>query len=262
MYNLTIQSAYNEHDPNVYYWTDGRSVFFKFNEIAGADLETFQFYTGPFAKDKNYCYLGNEVLEEAENDTFEGINLSFAADINIIWCASGKVDQADRKTFEVCDSGKFILSNSTEIPVRLPLQEIKLACGYAKDKDRIYYFNFRNGLSINETAVSSSFVSLNDGYFGYDAYHIFCQAREIEGVDRKSWQRYGAGIFYSRDLEKVYYLHRLIPHADVETFKIVYPENNAKRTLRLASDKYRCYWNGMEITVKEFEVLKHSQQLG
>lgn len=261
MYILATQTDFNELDQNSYYWTDGKTVFFRSNEIVGADIESFRFYTGPFAKDKARCYLGNDALEEADQESFEGINLSFARDRNFIWCASGKIDQADPKTFEVCDAGKFVLPVPSEMPGKLPIPELKFSYGYAKDKNRVYYFSVREGLSIIHNADPCSFISLNDGYFAYDKSHVFCQAREIEDADPNSWQRYGHGIFYSRGLEQVYYLHRKLQLADIETFEIVYPQNNAKRILRLAQDQYRHYWNGMEITTEEFEALNTSQQL-
>ena len=260
MYILTTQTDYDELDPNTYYWTDGKTVFFRSNEIENADIDSFRFYTGPFAKDKAHCYLGSVILEEADSESFEGMNLSFARDRNQVWCASGKLDQADRATFEVCDSGKFVLPLSSDLEKPRSPHELKLAYGYAKDKDRVYHFSIRDGLSIVHTADPSSFISLNDGYFGYDDCHVFCQASEIAGTHPKFWQRFGPGIFYSRDLEQVYYLHRKLKQVDIDTFEVVYPDNNAKRILRLAQDQYHRYWNGMEITTEEFEALRSSQQ--
>lgn len=46
--------------------------------------------------------------------------------------------------------------------------------GYSKDKHAVYYYNFGGKANIVKRAISTSVVSLNDGYFGYDENAVCC----------------------------------------------------------------------------------------
>lgn len=205
------------------------------DEMRGADLETFWFYLGGFAKDHKHCYCYNSRLAGGNGATFRALNYTFYTDGVSVWTMGGKLKDVDAETFLVCDDGAHALCRDTLVPY-----------GYGKDKNRVYYYDYDGKPNWVRKASPATFVSLNDGYFGKDDSFVFCGAATIPKAKVAHWHLIGG--LYSKDNTRVFYYNRQICDADYDTFGFV---QNCK-DLQLAKDKNRYYWNDFVISEDEF----------
>jgi hypothetical protein len=113
-----------------------------------------------------------------------------------------------------------------------------LAFGYAKDKDRVYYYGLGARTGCVRKADPASFVSLGDGYFGKDGRYVFCAFGALPKADPQSWTKI-AGL-YSQDSGRIYYMNENLRQADGASFAVVNAE------FGLAKDKQRFYRTGKE----------------
>jgi hypothetical protein len=237
---------------NYPFWTDGKGVYFLVHEIKNADLDSFIIYDVdiPWAKDKKTVYCQSSIFRNADKDTFEALNYSFVKDKLNVWTMNGKIDNVDIKTFVVCDGGKVHIKDTA---IDGKLFKIIRPMGYGKDKNNVYYYNGNDVKAykpkIVTGALPGTFVSMDDGNFGYDENSVFYRNKKLKNANSKTWGLFEAGCWYSRD-KKVYYGGDIIKEADAETFE---PIGKLKT---FAKDKNN-YYNADRIISKEhFEKLK------
>ena len=53
---FTLGNVYRDNDPTTKYWVQDGKVFFRNLPVRGADVGTFRFYLGSFAKDRVDSY--------------------------------------------------------------------------------------------------------------------------------------------------------------------------------------------------------------
>jgi hypothetical protein len=247
-----LANEYDEtEEENTRYWTDGKKVFYKSSEIKGADIESFIHFPGyvGYAKDKNTVYRDSKRFKEADKDTFEVLNFNYAKDKSNVWTLIGKIENVDAGTFEVCDSGKYSLGHHVK---NGKWYELFVSYGFGKDKNNVYYYDTLGKPKILKNAIPESFVSLDDGYFGYDENTVFCKYNKLNKANPKTWKLYKVGYFYSKD-KYIYYFNRIIKDADVETFEIIENVPSSDLVFQYAKDKNNYYNNDDIITREEFE---------
>lgn len=250
-----------EQDASTHYWTDGTAVHWKQYMLKGADPATFQHFPGSWAKDHKHCYWGNTQLKGADPVSFEALNFTYAKDKTYVWTQAGRITDADASSFVVCDGGRLPMGAYTQkIGDQLVSCDLFAPYGFAKDANKVYYYDFRGKAKVVNKADASSFVSLDDGYFGFDQTQVFCGASLLPKAQTKNWQKLHQHYYYSRSEAHIYYLNRLIPGADAETFEVVVI-GSLPAPVQLAKDKFRFYWNDALCFKEKFDELcgKHSK---
>lgn len=250
-----LAKVYNSDNEMSLYWTDGKVVYFGGEKIKNADIDSFEQFPGSWAKDKNSCYSGGRKLKDANSLTFKVLNYTYAKDKNNVWTLEGRISEADAKTFEVCDNGKksmgitFLLSENNKKEVL----ESFVPYGFGKDVNNVFYYDFQGKTKVIKKAISSSFKSLNDGYFGYDEKLVFCGKNILPKANPKTWRKLADKYYYSQDQNRVYYFNRLIKEADAESFEIVIIPSIFETPTQYARDKNYFYFNDSICSSEEFE---------
>jgi len=251
-----IATTFDEDDVYGLFWTDGKYAYFRSNKLTGADIDSFVQYPGFWAKDNRYCYLGSSKIKNVDHNTFEVLNFTYAKDKSNVWTLGGRISEVDAKTFEVCDDGKKTswLGIKKMDNGQMVRYQSYVPYGYAKDKDRVYYYDACGKNKIVIKADAKTFVSLNDGEYGYDKNFVFCGKAVIPKANPLTWKKlHGINYEYSQDGDRIYYFNRLIKDADAKTFEVVAIPIVTGFHLQLAKDKNRRYWNDLVISIDEFE---------
>lgn len=235
---LTPSRLFLRDETTLYNVRDEKILYRDAYPMSGADIETFRFYRGSFAKDRKNCYCANGRLAGGDGRMFRALNFAYATDGRFVWTMGGKAKDADPETFEVCDDGSFELAIGGRVPH-----------GFAKDAARVYYYDFDGKPVVVRKATSASFESLNDGHFARDENIIFCGAAALPKADPETWGRIGG--FYSRDRKGVFYFNRPIKGADVDSF-----EHVPARFMQFARDSKRFYRNDDVLDADEWERMR------
>lgn len=246
----------NDLLPTHRYWTDDKQVYFRHFPIKGADIESFVSFGGRWAKDKKHCYSTYTRLKEADPQTFIPLNLSFVKDAQNVWTIGGKIADADAASFVVCDAGAVSLGvhfQENEKGEEYFVEHLYNAYGYGKDKNSVFYECFQGKAKVLKKADPQTFVSLGDGYFGYDANFVFYGFSAIPKAKPKTWQKLHPKSFYSQDGNKIYYANKLIKQADIESFEIVKLSDPTAHAY-WAKDKNSAYEAEREISFSELEI--------
>lgn len=233
---ITPGDAYRQGDERAQYWLRGRTVMYGDAEIRGADAESFRFYLSGFAKDSKHCYCVGTRLRDGNGATFRALNFCYATDGRLVWALGGVVKDADVESFEVCDDGVNTLDGGPRVPY-----------GYAKDRSRVYYYDFDGTPNWVRKATPGTFQSLNDGYFAKDHQFVFCGHSALPGAKPGSWQKLES--YYSKDDRRIYYLNRHIKAADYASFEV---EPNGGGIVPFARDKNNCYFNDEIVTAEDY----------
>ena len=221
MNGYKLAESYDETSESGLFWTDGKKVYFRNYVINGADIASFLSYSGYWAHDQKNCYMGDSRLTNADRESFVGLNYAYAKDKNSVWTMGGRIKDADAESFAVCDDGKQywfpIISrlnglNGKEFITYTP-------CGFGKDKNYVYHYDGAGKANICKNAAPDTFVSMNNGYYGFDDCHVFCGRSKLNKADPKSWKIIKDGYYYSKD-KLIYYFNRIIKGADAETFEV------------------------------------------
>jgi len=219
------------------YWTNGKKVFFEYHEIYGADKDTLIQYD-TWATDKKHCYYCNERLTDADRETFIVLNYIFAKDKYNVWESGKKVKGVDAETFEVFHNKQSDI-------------------GFCKDKNHVYHF-FIAELKIVKKASPRTFVSLDDGEYGFDEKSVYIGTKMLPKANPKTWRKIREDSSYSKD-KYIYFLNHIIKKADLETFEVVVSEKELKyglsKRIECGKDKNNFYYLDKIITKKEFERL-------
>ena len=225
------------------YWIRDKTVHWRPYPIRGADVATFRFYLGDFAKDRKNCYCRNKRLTGGTPATFRALNFNFATDGHFVWALGGKVQDADAETFVVCDDGVEYQGSGSRIPN-----------GYGKDKDRVFYSDFQGQPKWVRKASPASFVSFNDTFFGKDENFVFVGYATISKARVEHWKRIGGT--YSKDDRRVFHGNTEMKEVDLDSFRVIVTESS-----NLAKDKRHCYWGSRIIDPAEFDsILKKDFQ--
>ena len=59
------------------------------------------------------------------------------------------------------------------------MERLGVPYGYAKDSKAVYYENFVGKIKVLKKADPVTFVSNDDGYFGWDAKHFYIQNKQV-----------------------------------------------------------------------------------
>lgn len=235
---------FNELEEEGVYWTNGTHVFYGANQIKGAAIDSFECFFNIWAKDDKNCFIGGTKLKNADVNTFSALNYTYAKDCESVWVLGGKIKGADVATFKVCDDGKKSLGKTSKYESFAPY-------GFGKDKHSVYYYNYAGKAKVVKKANPETFVSLNDGYFGYDDTYVYYGSSVIPKAHPKTWKKLKEDYFYSKDGTNVYYFNRLIKNVDVHTFKILETPKIGGMTTQSAKDKNTAYLNGNKISFEE-----------
>ncbi len=235
----------------IYYWTDGKRVYWMTNIIKNADIESFVIFNNRFAKDKKHCYLNSTALKNSNPEYFNALNICFAKDDKNAWTISGIIKDIDAKTFEVCDDGICKPTSAYEVEFKDKSKGVikfERSYGYAKDKNNVYYENFQGKPKIVRKANPSSFKSLNTGYFGIDDKFVFFEQYVIKKADINSWHilDVSKNQLYSKDNKFVFYGNKIIKEADAETFELYSHKTKDGYTNYYGKDKNN-YYQGLDI---------------
>lgn len=228
----------SQSDKAVYWLNDGKVVW-KRSTVKDADVESFRYYAGGWARDKNRCYRQHSPLRDADPTSFRALNFTFYTDGSSVWVLGGKIKEADASTFEVCDDGAQGLGPGVVVPY-----------SYGKDKTRVFYYDFDGKPTWVRKASPATFESLNDGHFAKDDSFVFCGSATIPKAKVKYWSKIGE--YYSKDDKRVYYFNRTVENADTASFQCL--------DRYWAKDTSRCYFQDKVIpgTSGTFRVI-HSE---
>ena len=128
---FTLGNVFRENDPTTQYWLRDGKVLFRHYPVKGADIASFRFYLGAFAKDRKHCYCTSSKLTGGNGATFRALNYTYATDGKFVWALGGRIKEADAESFVVCDDGSYDLGGGTRVPY-----------GFGKDKDRVFYYDY------------------------------------------------------------------------------------------------------------------------
>lgn len=250
-----LATEFIEYDQSTNYWTDDRKVYFRIYEMKGVDIESFEQFSGCWAKDKNHCYLTSTRLQNADPKTFEILNFTYAKDKSNVWTMGGRIPEADSETFEVCDNGKRSLGPQFKWSTNKQKiwYELLVPYGFGKDKNNVYYYDYQGKTNIVKKAIPISFQSLGDDYFGYDEKSVFCGRAIIPKANPATWKKLHEDYYYSKDQNRIYYFNRLIKDADAETFEVIIVPVATGKVYQYAKDKNFGYSNDRAISHEELE---------
>lgn len=200
--------AVGAEDPDAVYWRQGRMVLCRGIPVHFADPGSFVYFLSGFAKDARHCYCNGRRLAGADAIRFTALNFTFATDGQRVWCVGGEVKGARASHFTVLDDGRYVLERRTVVPH-----------SYARDDERVYFYNYDGKANEVRGADLGSFVSLGDGVFGTDAHHVFVDGKVQKRIDRRGWGKLGG--LYSTDGKRVYYGEFVVESADLASFRAV-----------------------------------------
>lgn len=190
--------TFDELDDKNQYWTNGKSVYHHNRQVKGADIDSFEHFFGIWAKDCKSCYSGSLKFRNADTETFIALNYTYAKDKENVWTLAGNIKEADPITFTVCDSGKHSLGKSVRnVGQNKMLHEQYVPYGFGKDRNNVYYYDFQGKSKIVRKANPTTFVSLDDGYFGYDDKYVYCGFTTIPNADPETWKKLKENYYYS-----------------------------------------------------------------
>lgn len=205
------------------------------DEVRQADPDSFRFYLNGFARDRKRCYCVGKALRDGNAAAFKALNFCYVTDGRLVWTLGGVVKDADAESFEVCDDG---VNN---------LDQMRVPYGYAKDRSRVYYYDYDGTPSWVRKATPGTLQSLNDGYFARDHQFVFCSGSPLAGAKPDTWQKVEG--YYSKDDRRIYYLNRHIKAADYATFEVVPAERDLAR---FARDQNNCYFGDEIVSAEDF----------
>jgi len=200
------------------FWTWGDAVYWHKYEIPYADANTFECFNDEWACDSKHVYHLASRLRGADVKTFEILNRIFCKDKHHVYCSDGIAKRCDPKSFEVLDQGTARFCGAS--------------CGYAKDKQNVYFHDSGEGnAKLIRGANRDSFRVIRGGY-ATDGKRVYVFGRRIPKANAETFQPINA--LYSKDANRVYYLNfEMMDKVDMATFKTTGRET--------AKDKDRTY---------------------
>ncbi len=221
------------------YWIRDDTVFYLDYPLRGADLPSFRYYLGNFAKDRRNCYCASSRLSGGSGADFRALNFCYATDGQSVWTMGGKIKDADADSFVVCDDGFRTLVTGSRVP-----------SGFGKDGSRVYYYDHAGKPKWVRKADPKSFQSLNDGYYATDDRFVFHGVATLPGADVERWHKIAPR--YSKDGRYVFRENRRISGADHDSFEVVRTEDGFPH---VAKDRNNFYMNDRIVNAAEIEAL-------
>ena len=255
--------AYIDKDPRFYmadtqetpcYWTDGKRIYYRHSPIEKANLDTFVYFNGFFAKDDKHCYIVGRPLKGANAKTFEMLNECYATDYQSVWTSGGRFEPVDISTFEVCDEGIHRTDRDRETSWEFSdgirrVVRVEFPYGYAKDSKQVYYEDYHGKIKILAKANPANFISMNDGDFAKDDTYVFYGKTLLPKANPATWRK--ISHFYSKDDKRIYYLNKLIKEVDYDTFEVVVLTSPEGYKLPYGKDKNQYYNSGNPLSEAE-----------
>ena len=149
------------------YWTDGKRIYYRYSPIEKANLDTFVYFNGFFAKDDKHCYIVGRPLKGANPKTFRNAQrvlcYRLPKCLDIGW---GAFEPEDISTFEVCDEGIHRTDRDRETSWEFSdgirrVVRVEIPYGYAKDNKQVYYEDYHGKIKILAKANPATFISMN-----------------------------------------------------------------------------------------------------
>src|SRR5262245_40374077 len=81
---FTLGTFFREPEDRKYVLRDGKVYFRGSYLLKGADVPSFRFYLGAFAKDRTHCYCTSSRLAVGNAATFRALNYTYATDGNFV----------------------------------------------------------------------------------------------------------------------------------------------------------------------------------
>ena len=236
------------------YWTDGKRIYYRYSPIEKANLETFVYFNGFFAKDDKHCYIVGRPLKGANPKTFEMLNECYATDYQSVWTSGGRFEPEDISTFEVCDEGIHRTDRDRETSWEFSdgirrVVRVEFPYGYAKDNKQVYYEDYHGKIKILAKANPANFISMNDGDFAKDDTYVFYGKTPLPKANPATWRK--ISHFYSKDDKRVYYQNKLIKEVDYNTFEVVLLTSPEGYKLPYGKDKNQYYNSGNPLSEEE-----------
>ncbi|MVM33097.1 hypothetical protein GO755_23855 [Spirosoma sp. HMF4905] len=231
-------------------WPATRSI------IGEADTDSFTIINDDYGKDKNHVFYIGQIIPNADPATFEYLSGAYSRDKN---------NGYSRNVLISTDGPHFkVIPNVNDTPTNVTAE----GAPYVRDRYKVYKDTF-----IIEGADPASFVFVpmfNGNYLTHDNRRVYFQDKPIEGADGGTFRKVsdfnfcdkhsawglvlgqythwapvekvdvatfsGAGQYYSKDKQRVYFSDHTVKGADPATFK--------ETTYLQAKDKYRTYSSG------------------
>lgn len=236
---LRPSETYREGDPRTQYWKKHGLVYFHDQVVHNSDSASFLFYLSGIAADRNGCFYNARRKPTLDPSSLRAYSFAYFGDAHGVRTRTAEVKGADVQSFKALDSGIRTIPGG-EMP------HILIACGYAKDRDRVYFCDGGNAMPVMK-ADPQSFEAIADE-FGADARHVFHGRASLPKANRPTWRRL-AGAF-STDGVRVYSRNYVVEGADPDSFT-VYPDRWDGHCY--ASDRDSYYGGRNKITRAEFE---------
>ncbi|MCK5509977.1 DKNYY domain-containing protein [Candidatus Parcubacteria bacterium] len=240
---IPITKYGNYHKSNMYIYYLGTK---KENRIESVDLSTFTVIHSArysIAKDKNYVFWGDKIIENADPENIEYLECSFSKDKNNIYSANKILGNIDVGTFKIINCGDerdlYYLDKSAVynlisfnkdgtweknkiiqgadpdtfeyFPERHSLTDGS-GCSYAKDKNNVYFGSEK--LINADPAVFT--LLIDKGIYGKDKNNVYHESKLIEEADLSSFEP--IDYYYSKDKHYVYKNGEIIEGADPNNF--------------------------------------------
>jgi len=236
------------------YWTDGKRIYYRYSPIEKANLDTFVYFNGFFAKDDKHCYIVGRPLKGANPKTFEMLNECYATDYQSVWTSGGRFEPEDISTFEVCDEGIHRIDGDEETSWEFSdgirrVVRVEFPYGYAKDSKQVYYEDYHGKIKILAKANPATFISMNDGDFAKDDTYVFYGKTPLPKANPATWRK--ISHFYSKDDKRIYYQNKLIKEVDYDTFEVVLLTSPEGYKLPYGKDKNQYYEYGKPLSEAE-----------
>ena len=204
------------------YWIGGGRVMFGTDPVRGADAETFRCFRNGFARDARRCYVVERRFDGPEPVGFRLLDYAYVTDGRGVWTLGGALPDADAARLTVCDAGFVALPGGGRVPY-----------GYAKDHQRVYYYDFDGRPVHVRKASPATFASAHDGHFGRDDAAVFLGRAALPRATPSTWRKVGpATSLYSTDGTRIYYANRRLAAADPATFAVLDHPNQLARDAR------------------------------
>lgn len=228
---FSCESGYKNDGKKVtyYWWNEGSGHGSK---VIDADPATFEDLGDDYARDAHHAFREGEIIEGADGATFRYLGKCYAVDANHVFCYDTIMSTADPKTFKV--HSYYFTEDAKDY----------YWCGHAIHvADRNSFVFLGNIDDYLETTWAKDRIN---GYFlrgskpvplaDYESFHSIEHNEVTSGA-------------YAADKVNVYYKDRVVEGADPATFREV--------EFYVGQDKYRTYYEGNPMNVKDFSKLVH-----
>lgn len=207
-------------------WNEGNGFY---SRIVNADPKTFEDLDDGYGRDKTHAFFQGGIINGADGSSFRTLKQGYAADNRHVYLAGNRVENADPGTFKVHTNY------------------------FAEDTNDFFWMgkalNVRDKKSFQLLGNADSWETLwaKDKYNGY-----YLSGNSIAGIDYETFhpvdaQRPKQSGSYAADKSRVYFMEKVIPGADPETFEEI--------DFYVGQDKHRAYKQEKPLEIKDYTKL-------